>query len=105
MAEDLAKKFSVSREVIYRKFLELELVTETDYQAAQKLWAAQWRDRKGSGGNFYRTKIAYLGDGYIELAFRRFYQNRIDEEALADYLDILPRNLERFEDTFFEARS
>ena len=46
-----------------------------------------------SGGDHYNTKIAYLGTEYINLAFQRFYQNRIDYNQLADILDTKPKNL------------
>ena len=101
-AEYLAKKFSVSREVIYRKFLDRDLVTDADYKAAAIEWSAQRSSQKGGGGNFYRTKIRYLGEEYITLAFQRYYQDRIDEEQLADYLAIKPTQIDQLEDTLFE---
>ena len=101
----LALKFGVSREVIFRRFRDRQLVTNAEYVVATQEWHAQRGERGGGGGNFYRTKIAYLGEEYISLAFRRFYENRIDDEELADYLDVLPKNLERLEDAFFEAQT
>mgnify|MGYP000551277945 FL=1 len=50
------------------------------------------------GGDHYNTKIAYLGTEYINLAFQRFYQNRIDSDQLADILDTKPKNLTRLEE-------
>ena len=101
----LALKFGVSREVIFRRFRDRQLVTNAEYAAATQEWHAQRGERGGGGGNFYRTKIAYLGEEYISLALRRFYENRIDDEELADYLDVLPKNLERLEDAFFQAQT
>ena len=42
--------------------------------------------------------IAYLGPDYVNLALRQYYQNRIDETQLAEYLDIKPRNVSAFEE-------
>jgi len=77
-AEQLAARFHVSREVIYRKFLERDWIDDAEYIRAASIWASQ--KTGGSGGNWYRTQITYLGREYVELAFRQYYQNRIDDE-------------------------
>lgn len=98
-AERLATLFHVSRETIYRKFLDRRWVTQTEYLRAVDVWNAQ-RQSGGSGGDHYRTKIAYLGREYIALAFRQYYQNRIDDAQLAEYLDTKPKNVARLEEYF-----
>ena len=103
-AEDLASKFNVSREVIYRIFRDRNLISPDDYFETARFWNEQRVTNTKKKGYFYRTRIAYLGEEYITLAFRRFYQNRIDEEELANYLDVKPKNLDRLEETFFGER-
>lgn len=95
-ASELARQFSVSRESIYRKFLDRDLITSAEYDAAVKRWNEQ--KKKPQGGNPYYNKIAYLGDEYITQAFQRFYQNQIDADQLADYLDTKPKNLAKLEE-------
>lgn len=95
-AAELAQLFSVSREFIFRKFLDRDLVTPAEYDRAARRWAEQ--GQRGTGGDHYNTKIAYLGTEYINLAFQRFYQNRIDYNQLADILDTKPKNLTRLEE-------
>lgn len=95
-AAELAQLFSVSREFIFRKFLDRDLITPAEYDQAARRWAEQ--GQRGSGGDHYNTKIAYLGTEYINLAFQRFYQNRIDYNQLADILDTKPKNLTRLEE-------
>ncbi len=103
LAEDLACKFRVSRELIFRRFQDRGLVTNQEFKDAKQEWDSQLARAKGGvGGNYYLTKIAYLGEEYITLAFKRFYQDRIDEEELADYLAIKPKHLDQLEDTLFE---
>jgi len=97
-AEQIAEQFHVSREVIYRKFLDRGWIDEAEYTRAVQIWAGQRTG--GSGGNWYRTQITYLGREYIELAFRQYYQNRIDDEQLAAYLDTKPRNVGTLEEYF-----
>ena len=95
-ATELAQLFSVSREFIFRKFLDRDLITPAEYERAARRWAEQ--GQRGTGGDHYNTKIAYLGTEYINLAFQRFYQNRIDYNQLADILDTKPKNLTRLEE-------
>ena len=95
-AAELAQLFSVSREFIFRKFLDRDLITPAEYDQAAHRWAEQ--GRRGPGGDHYNTKISYLGAEYINLAFERFYQKRIDYNQLADILDTKPKNLTRLEE-------
>lgn len=97
-AEELAARFHVSREFIYRKFLDRGLISEADYTRGARRWTEQRRG--GSGGNPYWNKISYLGREYIALALNRFYQNKIDEEQLGEYLETKPRNLAALEEHF-----
>ena len=94
----LAGRFHVSREVIYRIFLDRRLIDQAEYESGTADFAG---DKKtGKGGNYYNNQIAYLGPRYIGLAFRQYYANRIDEEQLADHLNIAPRNIAPLEGKF-----
>ena len=95
-AQRLAERFSVSREFVYREFRDRDLITSGEYEQAARQWAEQFRSSNG-GGNHYYTKIAYLGMEYINFAFSRYYQNRIDYDQLADFLDMKPRHLTQLE--------
>jgi Zn-dependent peptidase ImmA (M78 family) len=98
MAEMLAGSFHVSREFIFRKFLDRDLITHEDYGRAARQWAAQ--KQKGSGGDPYWSKLAYLGRDYVALAFNQYHQNRIDETQLGEYLDMKPKNVGTLEEYF-----
>jgi Zn-dependent peptidase ImmA (M78 family) len=97
-AVQLAQGFHVSREVIYRRFLDRDWIDEAEYTRAVQIWGSQ--KTGGSRGDWYRTQIAYLGRDYIELAFRQYYQNRIDETQLGEYLNTKPRNVGTLEEYF-----
>jgi hypothetical protein len=98
-AELLAARFHVSREVIYRKFLDRRWIGQAEYTRATQEWAGQ-RQSGGGGGDFYWNKISYLGRDYIALAFSQYYQNKIDDTQLAEYLDTKPRNIGALEEYF-----
>ncbi len=83
---ELAERYSVSREVILRRYLELGLVNRDYYEEMSSKWTDEIRDKTGGDGNYYNNKRAYLGERYINLAFSKYYRNRITVEALAEYL-------------------
>lgn len=100
-ATRLAGYFCVSREVIYRKFLDRDLIDADEYGMAAKEWAAQIKPRNlESSGNYYNSQHAYLGQRYIDLAFSRYYQQRFDRNRLADYLNLKPKSLPTFAEKF-----
>jgi Zn-dependent peptidase ImmA (M78 family) len=96
----LANYFSVSREVIYRKFLDRGLIDAAEYAEAAREWEAQLKPREPDSGNYYNSHYAYLGRHYVDLAFTRYYQRRFDAGQLAQYLNIKPKNLPTFEAKF-----
>ena len=99
LAADIAEYFAVSREVIYRKFLDRGAIDAEEYASATKVWKGQIKTQK-VGGNFYNSHYAYLGARYVNLAFTRYHQRRFDELKLADYLNLKPRTLAVFEAKF-----
>jgi Zn-dependent peptidase ImmA (M78 family) len=99
-ATKLATYFSVSREVIYRKMLDRGLIEVGEYGDAAKLWESQIKPQQAGSGNYYNSHFTYLGPRYIDLAFTRYYQRRFDEIQLAEYLNIKPKNLPKFEAKF-----
>ncbi|MBN4053364.1 ImmA/IrrE family metallo-endopeptidase [Haliea sp. AH-315-K21] len=99
-AEFLADKFSVSREVIFRKFLDKNYITQIEYSSAVELWNGQIKRGAGKGGDYYNTQISYLGMNYLSLAFEKYYQNRFNKNQLAEYLNVKPKNIEGIEERF-----
>lgn len=97
-AEQLADAFNVSREMIFRKFLDRGLIGEAEYVEAAAKWTGQ--RQAGEGGNPYWTQISYLGRDYIKLALTQYHQNRIDQTQLAEYLNWKPKNIGTLEEYF-----
>jgi Zn-dependent peptidase ImmA (M78 family) len=98
-AELIAARFHVSREVIYRKFLDRRWIDQAEYRRASRKWAGQRQPGSG-GGDFYWNRISYLGRDYISLAFNQYYQNRIDAEQLGEYLNTKPKYISTLEEYF-----
>lgn len=101
---EIANYFKVSREVILRKLLDMGLVGQRYYEESTRKWHLEFiKSRKGGesdAGNFYNTRIAYLGRDYIDLALKQYHQNRIDESQLSNYLNIKPKHLEKFQENY-----
>jgi len=95
----LARKYSISREVILRKCLDLNYITKAFYEVKVKYWNEErlTRGKAGPGGNPYYTKGAYLGSYYIETAFGKYYQGAISKPQLADYLGMKEVHVSTFE--------
>ncbi len=89
----LANQYNVSREVILRRLLDKQMVTRQFYEQMVEKWRNSESGKKGSGGDYYRTQGAYLGEQYLELVFSRLYQNKISVDQLADYLGVKVKNV------------
>ena len=98
--EEIARHYKVSYEVILRRFLFKNFISETGYN--QKIETRKSPSKSGntSGGNYYNNQQAYLGRKYMELVFRKFHQQQIDRQQLADYLDVKVGYVTALEDTF-----
>jgi Zn-dependent peptidase ImmA (M78 family) len=99
LLSQLAKKFSVSREVILRKCLDLDYISQTFYETKVKEWeeARLERGSPSSGGDYYLTRGAYLSSRYVETAFSKYYQGVISKSQLADYFGMKEANVSKFE--------
>jgi len=103
--QELSDRYHVSREVILRKLLDRKLVEQAVYEEKVRDWAQSAKKSSGAGGDYYRTRGAYLGERYLGTAFSRYYQNRISVEQLADYLGVKAKNVPGMEDLLFPKRA
>ncbi len=95
--EDCAKKFSVSRLVIKRKCLDMGFISQDAYNKAAKESKTIQKGKSPGGGDYYANQQVYLGKKYTNLAFQQYYQGRINEYQLADYLGVKVGNISNFE--------
>lgn len=96
---DIADKYSVSREVILRRLFENRVVTRVYYETKVTQWNRDYlgRGKKSGGGNFYLTRLAYLGEGYTRIAFENFHRGRLTEAELGYHLNMNSRNLAKLQ--------
>jgi Zn-dependent peptidase ImmA (M78 family)/transcriptional regulator with XRE-family HTH domain len=100
----LADHFSVSREVILRNYLDRGVVDANYYEEMAAKWAEQAKNKREeeSGGSYYYSQKAYLGERYINLVYGKYYQSKITIDNVAEYLNIKVRNLPTFEHVVME---
>lgn len=101
-AAELANQFGVSREVIYRKFLNSNWISSKEYKSAVHQWNEQIGAQNPAGGDYYNNQMSYLGVPFIKMAFDRYYKNRIDRNQLADYLNVKPKSVDGIEERFLK---
>lgn len=90
MVLKIANKYHVSREVIYRRLLDMKKISEKYYENIHKeLNNEAYRPpQNNGGGNYYNTKKSYLGNEYIEDVCESYYKGNIDIYKVSDFLDV-----------------
>lgn len=83
----ISKIFKVSREVILRRLLELNLTSEAFYRKKHDEWS-QYEPPKKDGGSpsHYLVKLSQLGRNYANLVFQNLYNGRISLGEASNYL-------------------
>jgi len=99
-ATSVAAQLHVSREVIFRRFLDNGQVDSNRYRKTVEHWNNQRKKPSRPGGNPYWTTLSYLGHDYVSLALKQYHQNKIDENQLADYLNTKPKHILTLEEYF-----
>lgn len=96
---ELADKYSVSREVILRTLVNFGLIDNEYYTDQSEKWNKEYlRSKEGPpGGNWYLTKIAYLGEGFSQTVLNNYHQGKFDSTILANHLNIKAKNIKKFE--------
>ncbi|MGD9641865.1 MAG: ImmA/IrrE family metallo-endopeptidase [Elusimicrobiales bacterium] len=96
---EIASMYSISREFVLRRLLEIKQVTADIYTKKAAEWNADYLRgvAKGSQGNYYRTQLSYLGESFVVAAFRKFKSGQIDQRDLARHLNIRTANVLKLE--------
>lgn len=88
--EKLSKKYSVSRDVILRKLLDIGKISKEAYEKKHSDYQGEMYRKpiNNGGGNYYNTKKAYLGENYINDVCSNYYSGKIDLYETANYLNV-----------------
>lgn len=105
--EELARLYSVSREAVMYKLLTLGEITNNDYSQLKEAFygeaiRAQGKEgEKKSRGNYYSTKLSYLGNQYTGEVFRQYFSGKISGVKAGEMLQSKVDHLPRLESAFF----
>lgn len=103
---NIANLYHVSREVILRKCLTNKLISKNFYEEKIKEWYKNFLEKEPkesadeAGGNWYNSKMAYLGDAYLSIVLQKYNRGKISIEEAASHLDVKVRNFSTIEEKF-----
>ena len=104
---ELAAIYSVSREVIMYKLYTLKLISADEYSSLKEYFygdAIRNRLRSSdnkSNGNYYFTKLTYLGQQYTGEVFNQYFSGKLDSYSASEMLSSKVEHLPKLESTFF----
>jgi Zn-dependent peptidase ImmA (M78 family) len=101
----LAREFSVSQEVILRRFLSTKRITEKLYSELRATFQKRGAEVRSKPSKAivppYRNAIAQLGRPYIRTVLGAYHQDRITLSAASEYLGLKTRHFPKLEATVF----
>ena len=105
---ELSRIYSVSREAIMYKLWKLGIITSDDYSELKESFYGEAirakkerKDGKTNGGNYYSTKLSYLGQKYTGEVFNQYFSGKIDNVKASEMLQSKVDHLPRLESAFF----
>lgn len=104
---ELAILYSVSKEAIMYKLLSLQKISHGDYDRLKEtFYGDAIRNLKKTngdkgGGNYYLTKLSYLGQRYAGDVFREYFSGRIDSVRASEMLNSKVDHLPKLESSFY----
>lgn len=106
--EHLAELYSVSREAIMYTLLKMKKISSDDYEALREIFYGdairnqnKTNENKKNGGDYYSTKLSYLGQRYTSDVFNEYFSGRIDNVRASEMLQSKVDHLPRLEAAFF----
>ena len=96
---DVAKKYKVSKETVLRRLLDKGLIAKNYYKEKANEWNQEYlrTKTKAGRGNYYLTKLSYLGSGFTQLAFEDYHLGRLTRAELANHLNLNSKNISKLQ--------
>ncbi|NQS98736.1 MAG: ImmA/IrrE family metallo-endopeptidase [candidate division Zixibacteria bacterium] len=105
IVSEMAALYRVSREVIARKMLAMDLLRNDEFDTIikelQQDYLKYTKGKKG-GGDYHRTQSTYLSGKFLSTVFSKYYQGKFSIEQLADYLNMKVSSIPSFEKTLLK---
>ena len=105
---ELATLYSVSKEAIMYKLWSMHVITSDEYESLKETFYGDAirnpKKKNGEntpGGNYYFTKLAYLGSSYTGDVFKQLYSGKIDSFRASEMLNSKVDHLPQLEAAYF----
>ena len=102
---ELSNIYSVSKEAIMYKLLKMGKISHQDYDELKEIYygdAVRNKNNKAkSRGNYYLTKLSYLGNQYTKDVFKEYFSGRIDSTRASEMLNSKVDHLPKLESAFY----
>ena len=103
----VATLFKVSKEVILRRLLDLNLTNRYQYGQMTKRWNEQYKllrenRKKQEGGPPYQTLvISHLGKKYVSEVLESYHSGKLDVRRTANFLGVKVNQVSKIEDKIY----
>jgi Zn-dependent peptidase ImmA (M78 family) len=97
---NVANIYKVSREAILFRLLKKHLISIDFYEKMRDNFIRA-SNSETSGGNFYYTRISYLGKPYINTVFKQFYSGKISISQVSVYTQLKAVNVPKLASSVF----
>lgn len=99
----LSNYYHVSPEVILRKLIDRDLITQGFYENVVDEQNEIFFSKSVEGGNYYNNQYAYLSKRYLGEAFKQYFRQNISSQQLAEYLNVKEKSIAGIEQIFINA--
>ncbi len=96
--DDLAKRYNVSADAIMYRLVKMGKLDGSFYNQNR---ISDFRQSKSSSGNFYNTKISYLGNSYLNKIFSSYYAGNISKAQVGIYTSLRSANVSKLASKMF----
>ena len=98
--ETLASSYKVSPEAIAYKLRALDRISTEFYQSIRHDGIRKM-NTTSSGGNFYYTRMSYLGKPYLKQVFTKYYDGKISTAAVGKYTGLKATHVAKLSSNMF----
>lgn len=104
---ELAILYSVSKEAIMYKLLTMGKISNVEYDNLKETFYGddlrniKHQSKGNGGGNYYYTKLSYLGQRYTGDVFKEYFSGRIDNVRASEMLNSKIDHLPKLESAYF----
>ena len=100
--ETVARNFNVSDEVIARRLLDMDVISQADYLRLRAAYRERWnehKDQNKGGGNYYLNALSFNGHAFTRTVLSARYSGEITVREASLVLGVKANNLRQLAET------